>query len=183
MSPVSPYSSQGFGTSRGSSPSACIPQGLNAVCYPTSSNFLPCPLPNFCHSPCHPTPSLSVVKMVFFHRSLKTRKLSLAKWRWWRSSSVITCSFSSLPAVITEPGSPDLGTPFTSRLPPELQVLKDQQVHHLAPKVNRSRILRQACKRMAEEAKQKVCGTEGMGNMTRLATGEVGEGRLRKDHK
>ncbi|XP_059249465.1 serine/threonine-protein kinase 36 isoform X1 [Mustela nigripes] len=57
--------------------------------------------------------------------------------------------------IITEPGSPDLGTPFTSRLPPELQVLKDQQVHRLAPKGNRSRILQQACKHMAEEAKQK----------------------------
>ncbi|XP_003991203.1 serine/threonine-protein kinase 36 isoform X2 [Felis catus] len=57
--------------------------------------------------------------------------------------------------IITEPAGPDLGTPFTSRLPPELQVLKDQQAHQLAPKGNRSRILRQACKRMAEEAKQK----------------------------
>lgn len=93
------------------------------------------------------------------------------------------CSSFFLPAVITEPGSPDLGTPFTSRLPPELQVLKDQQVHRLAPKGNRSRILQQACKHMAEEAKQKVCGTEGMGDMNRLVTGEVGEGRLRKDHK
>ncbi|XP_040332199.1 serine/threonine-protein kinase 36 [Herpailurus yagouaroundi] len=57
--------------------------------------------------------------------------------------------------IITEPAGPDLGTPFTSRLPPELQVLKDQQAHQLAPKGNRSRILRQACKHMAEEAKQK----------------------------
>ncbi|XP_012580085.1 PREDICTED: serine/threonine-protein kinase 36 [Condylura cristata] len=57
--------------------------------------------------------------------------------------------------IITEPAGPDLGTPFTSRLPPELQVLKDQQAHQLAPKGSRSRILRQACKRMAEEAKQK----------------------------
>ncbi|XP_028365265.1 serine/threonine-protein kinase 36 isoform X4 [Phyllostomus discolor] len=57
--------------------------------------------------------------------------------------------------IITEPAGPDLGTPFTSRLPPELQVLKDQQAHLLAPKGNRSRILRQACKHMAEEAKQK----------------------------
>ncbi|XP_006906776.1 serine/threonine-protein kinase 36 isoform X1 [Pteropus alecto] len=57
--------------------------------------------------------------------------------------------------IITEPAGPDLGTPFTSRLPPELQVLKDQQAHQLAPKGNRSRILRQACKRMAEEAKKK----------------------------
>lgn len=53
-----------------------------------------------------------------------------------------------------------MGTPFTSRLPPELQVLKDEQAHRLAPKGNQSRILRQACKRMAEEAKHKVCGSE-----------------------
>ncbi|XP_058156097.1 serine/threonine-protein kinase 36 isoform X7 [Dasypus novemcinctus] len=57
--------------------------------------------------------------------------------------------------IITEPAAPDLGTPFTSRLPPELQVLKDEQAHRLAPKGSQSRILRQACKRMAEEAKQK----------------------------
>uniref|UniRef100_A0A8C6E1J6 non-specific serine/threonine protein kinase n=1 Tax=Moschus moschiferus TaxID=68415 RepID=A0A8C6E1J6_MOSMO len=57
--------------------------------------------------------------------------------------------------ILTEPAGPDFGTPFTSRLPPELQVLKDQQAHRLAPKGNRSHILRQACKRMAEEAKQK----------------------------
>uniref|UniRef100_Q69ZM6-2 Isoform 2 of Serine/threonine-protein kinase 36 n=1 Tax=Mus musculus TaxID=10090 RepID=Q69ZM6-2 len=58
-------------------------------------------------------------------------------------------------SVITEPAGSDLGTPFTSRLPPELQVLKDEQAHRLAPKGNQSRILRQACKLMAEEAKQK----------------------------
>ncbi|XP_061240798.1 serine/threonine-protein kinase 36 isoform X4 [Bos javanicus] len=57
--------------------------------------------------------------------------------------------------ILTEPAGPDFGTPFTSRLPPELQVLKDQQAHRLAPKGNRFHILRQACKRMAEEAKQK----------------------------
>uniref|UniRef100_A0A8C6HIM8 Serine/threonine-protein kinase 36 n=1 Tax=Mus spicilegus TaxID=10103 RepID=A0A8C6HIM8_MUSSI len=57
--------------------------------------------------------------------------------------------------IITEPAGSDLGTPFTSRLPPELQVLKDEQAHRLAPKGNQSRILRQACKLMAEEAKQK----------------------------
>ncbi|XP_049744145.1 serine/threonine-protein kinase 36 isoform X2 [Elephas maximus indicus] len=57
--------------------------------------------------------------------------------------------------IITEPAALDLGTPFTSRLPPELQVLKDEQAHRLAPKGSESRILRQARKRMAEEAKQK----------------------------
>ncbi|XP_023578853.1 serine/threonine-protein kinase 36 isoform X2 [Octodon degus] len=57
--------------------------------------------------------------------------------------------------IITEPAGSDLNTPFTSRLPPELQVLKDEQAHQLAPKGNHSRILHQAYKRMAEEAKQK----------------------------
>ncbi|XP_006891953.1 PREDICTED: serine/threonine-protein kinase 36 isoform X1 [Elephantulus edwardii] len=57
--------------------------------------------------------------------------------------------------IITEPAALDLGTPFTSRLPPELQVLKEEQAHRLAPKSSESRILRQARKRMAEEAKQK----------------------------
>ncbi|XP_062047999.1 serine/threonine-protein kinase 36 isoform X2 [Lepus europaeus] len=57
--------------------------------------------------------------------------------------------------IVTEPAGPDLGTPFTSRLPPELQVLKDEQAHRLAPKGSQSRILRQAYKRMAEAAKQK----------------------------
>ncbi|XP_007957683.1 serine/threonine-protein kinase 36 [Orycteropus afer afer] len=57
--------------------------------------------------------------------------------------------------IITEPVAVDLGTPFTSRLPPELQVLKDEQAHRLAPKGHESSILRQARKRMAEEAKQK----------------------------
>uniref|UniRef100_G1RC98 Serine/threonine-protein kinase 36 n=1 Tax=Nomascus leucogenys TaxID=61853 RepID=G1RC98_NOMLE len=57
--------------------------------------------------------------------------------------------------IITEPAGLDLGTPFTSRLPLELQVLKDEQAHRLAPKGNQSRILTQAYKRMAEEAMQK----------------------------
>ncbi|XP_073927823.1 serine/threonine-protein kinase 36 isoform X2 [Castor canadensis] len=57
--------------------------------------------------------------------------------------------------IITEPASSDLGTPFTCHPPPDLQVLKEEQAHRLAPKGNQSRILHQAYKRMAEEAKQK----------------------------
>nr|XP_012301516.1 serine/threonine-protein kinase 36 isoform X2 [Aotus nancymaae] len=57
--------------------------------------------------------------------------------------------------IITEPARPDLGNPFTSHLPPELQVLKDEQAHRLAPKGNQSRILTQAYTCMAEEARQK----------------------------
>ncbi|KAM9037023.1 serine/threonine-protein kinase 36 isoform X1 [Sarcophilus harrisii] len=57
--------------------------------------------------------------------------------------------------VTSESVTSDLGTPFTSRLPPELQVLKEEQAHWLAPKSGQSRILRQARKRMTEEARQK----------------------------
>ncbi|XP_010610183.1 serine/threonine-protein kinase 36 isoform X3 [Fukomys damarensis] len=57
--------------------------------------------------------------------------------------------------IITEPVGLDLAAPFTSCLPAELQVLKDEQAHWLAPKGNQSRILHQAYKHMAEEAKPK----------------------------
>lgn len=67
----------------------------------------------------------------------------------------------SSPAVITEPAGPEVGTPFTSRLPPDLQILKERQAHQLAPKGTRSRILRQACKHMVEELEPQVRGTVG----------------------
>ncbi|KAM5228565.1 serine/threonine-protein kinase 36 isoform 1-T1 [Ctenodactylus gundi] len=57
--------------------------------------------------------------------------------------------------IITEPTGSDLGTPLTSHLPPELQVLKDEQAHRLAPKCSQSRILCRAYKHMAEGPKQK----------------------------
>lgn len=82
----------------------------------------------------------------------------------------VSCSPAFLPSVLTEPAGPDLGTPFTSRLPPELQLLKDQQAHQLAPKGTRSRILRQACKHMAEELEQQVCGGGPVGNLSSLLT-------------
>ncbi|XP_062955729.1 serine/threonine-protein kinase 36 isoform X2 [Cynocephalus volans] len=86
--------------------------------------------------------------------------------------------------IITEPAGPDLGTPFTSRLPPELQVLKDEQAHLLAPKGNRSRILHQAYKRMAEEAKQKKHQNTGPAlkqedRTSKVAPGTVPPPRLR----
>lgn len=102
----------------------------------------------------------SFVRMAPFHGGLETLRLSLAKWTWWLQPQHNHVLSSPLSAVITEPAGSDLGAPFTSRLPPELQVLKDEQAHRLAPKGNQSRLLRQACKRMAEEAKQKVCGSE-----------------------
>ncbi|XP_052605838.1 serine/threonine-protein kinase 36 [Peromyscus californicus insignis] len=75
--------------------------------------------------------------------------------------------------IITEPAGSDLGAPFTSRLPPELQVLKDEQAHRLAPKGNQSHILRQACKRMAEEAKQKKDQNAGPGLEQEDKSGKV----------
>ncbi|XP_039351749.1 serine/threonine-protein kinase 36 isoform X1 [Mauremys reevesii] len=48
-----------------------------------------------------------------------------------------------------------LANPFTSKLPPELQVLKEKQAHSLAPRSGQSRILRKARQRMAQEARRK----------------------------
>ncbi|XP_044887936.1 serine/threonine-protein kinase 36 isoform X5 [Mauremys mutica] len=53
----------------------------------------------------------------------------------------------------TEPHG--LANPFTSKLPPELQVLKEKQAHSLAPRSGQSRILRKARQRMAQEARRK----------------------------
>ncbi|XP_014595813.3 serine/threonine-protein kinase 36 isoform X1 [Equus caballus] len=86
--------------------------------------------------------------------------------------------------IITEPAGSDLGTPFTSRLPPELQVLKDQQAHRLVPKGNQFPILRQACKRMAEELKQKRHQNTGPAleqedRTSKVASGTASPPRLR----
>ncbi|XP_053900652.1 serine/threonine-protein kinase 36 isoform X2 [Malaclemys terrapin pileata] len=45
--------------------------------------------------------------------------------------------------------------PFTSKLPPELQVLKEKQAHSLAPRSGQSKILRKARQKMAEAARKK----------------------------
>uniref|UniRef100_A0A8C0JAZ2 Serine/threonine-protein kinase 36 n=1 Tax=Chelonoidis abingdonii TaxID=106734 RepID=A0A8C0JAZ2_CHEAB len=50
-----------------------------------------------------------------------------------------------------------IANPFTSKLPPELQVLKEKQAHSLAPRSGQSKILRKARQKMAEEARRKVC--------------------------
>lgn len=52
-----------------------------------------------------------------------------------------------------------ISNPFTTKLSPELQALKEQQAHSLAPRSGQSRILRKARQKMAEEALKKVkCG-------------------------
>ncbi|TFK03568.1 ubiquitin-conjugating enzyme E2 R2 [Platysternon megacephalum] len=48
-----------------------------------------------------------------------------------------------------------VANPFTSKLPPELQVLKEKQAHSLAPRSGQSKILRKARQKMAEEARKK----------------------------
>ncbi|XP_073160992.1 serine/threonine-protein kinase 36 isoform X7 [Lepidochelys kempii] len=49
-----------------------------------------------------------------------------------------------------------IANPFTSKLPPELQVLKEKQAHSLAPRSGQSKILRKAREKMAEEARKKL---------------------------
>ncbi|NWU60786.1 STK36 kinase, partial [Pterocles burchelli] len=51
----------------------------------------------------------------------------------------------------------DLGisNPFTTKLSPELQALKEQQAHSVAPRSGQSRILRKAQQKMVEEAQKK----------------------------
>ncbi|KAF1498256.1 Serine/threonine-protein kinase 36, partial [Eudyptula minor novaehollandiae] len=48
-----------------------------------------------------------------------------------------------------------ISNPFTTKLSPELQALKEQQAHSLAPRSGQSRILRKARQKMAEEAQKK----------------------------
>ncbi|XP_077641112.1 serine/threonine-protein kinase 36 [Lonchura striata] len=48
-----------------------------------------------------------------------------------------------------------ISNPFTVKLSPELQALKEQQVHSMAPRSSQSRILRKAQKKMVEETQKK----------------------------
>lgn len=49
-----------------------------------------------------------------------------------------------------------ISNPFTTKLSPELQALKEQQAHSMAPRSGQSRILRKARRKMVEEAQKKV---------------------------
>ncbi|OXB77119.1 UNVERIFIED_CONTAM: hypothetical protein H355_007766, partial [Colinus virginianus] len=57
--------------------------------------------------------------------------------------------------VIDDTEEHGISNPFTTKLSPELQALKEQQVHSLAPRSGQSRILRKARQKMAEEAQKK----------------------------
>ncbi|NXS14990.1 STK36 kinase, partial [Neodrepanis coruscans] len=48
-----------------------------------------------------------------------------------------------------------ISNPFTTKLSPELQALKEQQAHSMVPRSSQSRILREAQQKMVEEAQKK----------------------------
>ncbi|XP_072197896.1 serine/threonine-protein kinase 36 [Excalfactoria chinensis] len=57
--------------------------------------------------------------------------------------------------VIDDTEQHGISNPFTTKLSPELQALKEQQAHSLAPRSGQSRILKKARQKMAEEAQKK----------------------------
>ncbi|XP_062435074.1 serine/threonine-protein kinase 36 [Rhea pennata] len=57
--------------------------------------------------------------------------------------------------VIDDTEAHGISNPFTTKLSPELQALKEQQAHSLAPRSGQSRILRKARQKMAEDARKK----------------------------
>ncbi|NWX37199.1 STK36 kinase, partial [Notiomystis cincta] len=57
--------------------------------------------------------------------------------------------------VIDDTEERGISNPFTTKLSPELQALKEQQVHSMAPRSSQSRILRKAQQKMVEETQKK----------------------------
>ncbi|XP_010287026.1 PREDICTED: serine/threonine-protein kinase 36, partial [Phaethon lepturus] len=57
--------------------------------------------------------------------------------------------------VIDDTEEHGISNPFTTKLSPELQALKEQQAHSVAPRSGQSRILRKARQKMVEEAQKK----------------------------
>ncbi|XP_010138564.1 PREDICTED: serine/threonine-protein kinase 36, partial [Buceros rhinoceros silvestris] len=57
--------------------------------------------------------------------------------------------------VIDDIGEHGISNPFTTKLSPELQALKEQQAHSMAPRSGQSRILRKAWQKVVEEAQKK----------------------------
>ncbi|KAG8125270.1 hypothetical protein E2320_020502 [Naja naja] len=58
--------------------------------------------------------------------------------------------------VINDTTEQGITNPFTTKLTPELQALKDQQAHFLAPHSGQSKILKKARQKMAQEAQKKA---------------------------
>ncbi|NXW95977.1 STK36 kinase, partial [Alopecoenas beccarii] len=57
--------------------------------------------------------------------------------------------------VIDDTEEHGISNPFTTKLSPELEALKEQQAHAMAPKSGQSRILKKARQKMIEEAQKK----------------------------
>ncbi|NXF75166.1 STK36 kinase, partial [Sclerurus mexicanus] len=57
--------------------------------------------------------------------------------------------------VIDDTEEHGISNPFTTKLSPELQALKEQQAHSMVPRSSQSRILRKAQQKMVEEAQKK----------------------------
>ncbi|NXI54745.1 STK36 kinase, partial [Chloroceryle aenea] len=57
--------------------------------------------------------------------------------------------------VIDDTEEHGISNPFTAKLSPELQALKERQAHSMAPRNSQSRILRKARQKMVEEAQKK----------------------------
>ncbi|NXW21913.1 STK36 kinase, partial [Circaetus pectoralis] len=57
--------------------------------------------------------------------------------------------------VIDDTEELGISNPFTTKLSPELQALKEQQAHSMAPRSGQSRILRKARQKMVEKAQKK----------------------------
>ncbi|NXI09357.1 STK36 kinase, partial [Irena cyanogastra] len=57
--------------------------------------------------------------------------------------------------VIDDTEEHGISNPFTTKLSPELQALKEQQVHSMAPRSSQSRILRKAQQKTVEETQKK----------------------------
>ncbi|XP_062972829.1 serine/threonine-protein kinase 36 [Elgaria multicarinata webbii] len=80
--------------------------------------------------------------------------------------------------VIDDISDQGIANPFTSKLPPELQALKEQQTHILAPHSGQSKILRKARQKMAQEAQRKE-----VRKSKALLKGDTNKGGLGHLHK
>lgn len=67
-----------------------------------------------------------------------------------------------------------ISNPFTTKLSSELQALKEQQAHSLAPRSGQSRILRKARQKMAEEAQKKVEKSVGFSGLHPMVMSKEG---------
>ncbi|XP_027734991.1 serine/threonine-protein kinase 36 isoform X4 [Empidonax traillii] len=75
--------------------------------------------------------------------------------------------------VIDDTEEHGISNPFTTKLSPELQALKEQQAHSMVPMSSQSRILRKAQRKMVEEAQKKGQLKEGDASMKDSGNGHL----------